>query len=283
MIKRILHIIKNIFGKQINQDGDFIFTDEIIVPFFNNVRKYVVEETTISIYTRDIIPKLSTKSTIDYIKTDLYSVFNIKHSNNKKISLRKLERFDRYSLAKVSLSIISKYRKVLKEQIDKKILYTISEMGRLTSSSYGQAKDSLSLLTVSKNTSIHSLIHKIEYADEVLNKINGIGLKHIIISKCFYDKLRYRIYNNSIMIRDKQVEIQTLPDYLEKVDPVCLICSSVIDEKSTPGIVFVHKKPKVRINKNTTDTKTDIEYFQEYEIQKSGSKPELFYLRFYQT
>ena len=274
------------FGKQINQNGDFIFTDEIIVPFFNNIRKYVVEETSITVYTRDMLSQLSTKSTkstINFIKTDLYSVFNVKHSNSKKISLRKLERLDRYSLSQVSLSIISKYRKVLKEQIDKKILYTISEMGRLTSSSYGQAKDSLSLLTVSKNTSIHSLIHKFEYADEVLNKINGIGLKHIIISKCFYDKLRYRIYNNSIMIRDKQVEIQTLPEYLEKVDPVCLICSSVIDEKSTPGIVFVHKKPKVRISKNTTDIKTDIEYFQEYEIQKSGSKPELFYLRFYQT
>lgn len=283
MIKRILHIIKSLFGKQINQNGDFIFTDEVIVPLFNNIRKYVVDENTINIYTRDIIPQLTKQSTIDFIKTDLYSIFNVKHSNNKKISLKKLERFDRYSLTQVSLSIISKYRKVLKEQIDKKILYTISEMGRLTASAYGQAKDSLSLLTVSKNTSIQSLIHKLEYSDEVLMKINGIGLKHIIISKCFYDKLRYRIYNNSITIRDKQIEIQTLTDYLEKLDPVCLICSSVIDEKTTPGLVFVHKKPKVRITQNTTDMKTNIEYFQEYEIQKSGTRPELFYLRFYQT
>lgn len=283
MIQRILHIIKSIFVKQIDENGDFIFTDEIIVPFFNNIRKYVVEENDINIYTRDSIPQLSKDSKTDFLKSDLYSVFTLKHLNSKNIILNKLDRKDRYSLTQVSLFIISQYRKVLKEQIDKKILYTISEMGRLTSSVCGQVQDTFTTLTVSRNTSIQSLIQKLEYADKILKKINGIGLKHILISKCFYDKLRYRIYNNSINIHDTQVEIQVLPEYLEKIDPVCLLCSSVIDEKNTPGIVFVHKKPKVRISINSDDSKTEVNYFQEYEIQKTGSKPELFYLRFYQT
>jgi hypothetical protein len=285
MIKKLLHILKKFLYIGSKKDNSFIFVDETIVSFFTNVRQCVIENSdTTSIYTKDLIPHKSEYS-IEYIQSDLYSNFSIKRKNTQNLIFKNIEKDDRCFYLNFSKFISEKYKFSLKQKIDKKILYLISELGRLTASAYGQARDTFSMLTISKHTNTVSLINKIQYADNLLKELNNIGLKHIVISNCFYEKLKDKIYNNSITIHNKEIQVQVLPDYLEKIDPICLICSSVIDGSDTPGIIYVHKRPEIKIQKQIfeNEIKTIVDYTQEYEIQKCGTKPEFFYVRFYQT
>lgn len=285
MIREILNKLKSIIVPEKN-DNAFVYYDKSIFSYFDNVRQYSINDNidAINICTQDIVPKKIGKN-IEYEKKEIHTVVQLKESiikrliiNNKSIKLSTRS----YLIKKF---IFNKYKSTVIEKIDSDIFYLMSEMGRVTSSVYAQTSNNFPLLTISKFTTLESLLKKIEKSDDILLQLNGIGLKHIIVSKCFYEKLQKKIVNGNIVINNKTIIVQCLPTYLENSNPVCLILSSTLNKDETPGIVLIHKKPNIKINKDAfkSNNKIFVNYEQQYGVQKCGTNPEFYYLRFYQT
>jgi hypothetical protein len=169
------------------------------------------------------------------------------------------------------------------ESIDQMLLFSMSELGRTTTSIYGQIKESIGTFTVSNLTTSDSIIQKIEYADVALKELNSIGLKHVIVSNLLFEKIKNHIVETKLKINHKLVSYQILPEHLESTDPLCLICTSQSPDDLTPGIVMVYKNLILDIVENTNRDSLEFHLSKEYSIQKVGKRPEFFYIRFLQT
>jgi hypothetical protein len=285
MIKDFLHKIKSIFVQE-NKDDTFVYYDKSIFSYFTNIRQYLVDDDTnsISIYVEDIVPTKVGKN-VEYKKINSHPIVQIKEKIWKVLVINSISAKVKNSKYLIKKFIFNKYKKIVSEKIDSDIFYLMSEMGRVTSSIYIKTSNNFPLLTISKLTTKESLLLKIEECDGILFQLNGIGLKHILVSKCFYDKLKANINNGKILLKNKEISVQLLPEYLEGSNPTCLILSSVDKDNDTPGIVLVHKNPKIKLQNRTINSpkKIVVNYLQEYQIQKCGTNPEFFYLRFYQT
>ena len=280
----MLEIIKstydNLFKKEDAINGSYFFRS--LISTFQNIVQYdLADLDTARIHTKDIIT-FSYKNKINYRKEDVYTVIKTESVLNQSISIKK-ELLKDLKIEEVVEEVKNVLEHKMIESIDKMMLFTMSELGRTTSSIYGHVKDSIGRFTISKDTTASYLIEKLEFADIVLKELNNIGLKHIIFSKSIYSKLASSIENSKIKINHKLITYQLLPEHLDVADQMCLIATSQYYDDSSPGIVMVYKNLKLDIIENETDNTVDFNLSKEYSIKKVGKKPEFFYLRFLQT
>jgi hypothetical protein len=249
---------------------------------FENVSQYDLDGlNTARIHTKDIIP-YKYKNQINYKKEDLYTVVETNEFLSKSIIINSNNISESNNE-----EIISRIKSILEVKIihaiDEMIYFLMSELGRKTSTIYGQLKESIGTFTISNETTSESILQKLEYSDIVLKELNSIGLKHIIISKSMYLKLINYVKESKIKINHKLISFQILPDYLETPDQLCLIATSQTVKDLTPGIAIVYKNLILDIIKKPKEEIVEFHLSKEYCLQKIGKNPEFFYIRFLQT
>ncbi len=275
MIKEISNKISEYFSKH---KEDVLKLRPIMSSFENVAHYYLDGHKTARIHTKNIIPHLF-KNTINFRKEDLYSVVQ----TNKKIektlhfSEEELSSNDRDFLIQSGVTIL--HNEMIKE-LNKEVLYLMSDMGRITAGGYGQIKQTIGNFTISDLTNSDAIKFRLEYCDSVLKELNNVGLKHILLSKSIYQKLEQHIQEEYIVINHKRIKVEIIPNYLEN-DSLCLIASSQDAEDLTPGIVIIYNSTNINVvEKNKT---LSLNLTQEYALEKVGYKPEFYYLRFLQT
>lgn len=280
MIDLIKSSFEKIFSSKNSEKKSFKFKS--IVSSFQNIAQYDLENLdTARIHTKDIIP-YKYKTQINYKKEDLYTVIETNKLVSESLFLAK-DTIDGSNIDLIAERVKSILEDKLIESIDQMLLFTMSELGRVTTSICGQIKESIGTFTISDLTTSDSILQKIEYADITLKELNNIGLKHIIISNILFEKIKNHIVDTKLKINHKLVTYQVLPKHLEFTDPLCLICTSQSPNDLTPGIVMVYKNLILDIVENTNRDSLEFHLSKEYSIQKVGKRPEFFYIRFLQT
>jgi hypothetical protein len=236
---------------------------------FENVSQYDLDGlNTARIHTKDIIP-YKYKNQINYKKEDLYTVVETNEFLSKSIIINSNNISESNNE-----EIISRIKSILEVKIihaiDEMIYFLMSELGRKTSTIYGQLKESIGTFTISNETTSESILQKLEYSDIVLKELNSIGLKHIIISKSMYLKLINYVKESKIKINHKLISFQILPDYLETPDQLCLIATSQTVKDLTPGIAIVYKNLILDIIKKPKEEIVEFHLSKEYCLQKIG-------------
>lgn len=280
MIDLIKSSFEKIFSSNNSEKKSFKFKS--IVSSFQNIAQYDLENLdTARIHTKDIIP-YKYKTQINYKKEDLYTIIETNKLVSESLFLAK-DTIDGSNIDLIAERVKSILEDKLIESIDQMLLFTMSELGRVTTSICGQIKESIGTFTISDLTTSDSILQKIEYADITLKELNNIGLKHIIISNILFEKIKNHIVDTKLKINHKLVTYQVLPKHLEFTDPLCLICTSQSPNDLTPGIVMVYKNLILDIVENTNRDSLEFHLSKEYSIQKVGKRPEFFYIRFLQT
>lgn len=275
MIEQITHKIKRIFSEKNGQ----IYKLRPITSSFVNIAHYSLDNNTSArIYTKNIIAH-KFKNTINFKKEDLYNVVTTTRKIEKTLTFNQNEVKDigRESLLQNGIKLL---QEKISEDLDKESLFLMSEMGRITASGYGQIKQNIGNFTISKDTNGDAILYRLASCDSALKELNNIGLKHIILSQFIFDKIKDSIKEDYIVVNHKQIKYQLLSEYLD-TDSLCLIASSQVVEESTPGIVMVYNTMTMEISEKTDDL--SIALSQEYAIDKVGSRPEFYYIRFLQT
>lgn len=275
MIEQITHKIKRIFSEKNGQ----IYKLRPITSSFLNIAHYSLDNNTSArIYTKNIIAH-KFKNTINFKKEDLYNVVTTTRKIEKTLTFNQNEVKDigRESLLQNGIKLL---QEKISEDLDKESLFLMSEMGRITASGYGQIKQNIGNFTISKDTNGDAILYRLASCDSALKELNNIGLKHIILSQFIFDKIKDSIKEDYIVVNHKQIKYQLLSEYLD-TDSLCLIASSQVVEESTPGIVMVYNTMTMEISEKTDDL--SIALSQEYAIDKVGSRPEFYYIRFLQT
>jgi hypothetical protein len=275
MIEQIAHKIKRIFSEKNGQ----IYKLRPITSSFVNIAHYSLDNNTSArIYTKNIIAH-KFKNTINFKKEDLYNVVTTTRKIEKTLTFNQNEVKDigRESLLQNGIKLL---QEKISEDLDKESLFLMSEMGRITASGYGQIKQNIGNFTISKDTNGDAILYRLASCDSALKELNNIGLKHIILSQFIFDKIKDSIKEDYIVVNHKQIKYQLLSEYLD-TDSLCLIASSQVVEESTPGIVMVYNTMTMEISEKTDDL--SIALSQEYAIDKVGSRPEFYYIRFLQT
>lgn len=280
MIDLIKSSFEKIFLNKNSEKKSFKFKS--ITSNFQNIAQYDLEHLdTARIHTKDIIP-YKYKTQINYKKEDLYTVIEANQIVSESIFIKK-NIVEDSNIDTITENVKGILEDKLIESIDQMLLFSMSELGRITTSIYGQIKESIGTFTVSNLTTSDSIIQKIEYADIALKELNSIGLKHIIVSNLLFEKMKNHIVETKLKINHKLVSYQILPEHLESTDSLCLICTSQSPDDLTPGIVMVYKNLILDILENTNRDSLEFHLSKEYSIQKVGKRPEFFYIRFLQT
>lgn len=280
----MIDIIKSVYNKLFSENDSLekSYRFKSLISNFKNIAQYDLENLdTARIHTKDIIP-YKFKNHINFKKEELYTVIKVDKILSESLSIKK----DLIKDNNIE-DVIHKVKVILEdkviESIDKMILFMMSELGRTTTSIYGQFKESIGAFTISKDTTSDSIIRKLEYSDIVLKELNNIGLKHVILSKFLSEKLKEYKNESNLKINHKLIPYQEIPEYLESIDPLCLIASSQTIDDLTPGIVMIYKNLILDIVEDTKEETINFLLSKEYSIQKVGKKPEFFYIRFLQT
>lgn len=280
----MIELIKSAYDKLFSKDDTITksYRFKSLISTFQNIAQYDLEDLdTARIHTKDIIP-YKYKTQINYRKEDLYTVIKTDKLLSESFYLNK-SYLEEHSIEDVILQIKSTLESKLIEKIDQMILFSMSELGRITTSIYGQVRESIGRFTISNEITPDSLLNRLEYSDVVLKELNNIGLKHIIISKRLFNKLESFLQDSKIKVNHKLISYQLLPEHLEETDPLCLIATSQSYNDLTPGIVMIYKNLILDILENKETDYIEFHLSKEYSIQKVGKKPEFFYIRFLQT
>lgn len=280
----MIDLIKNIYDKLFSKEDEISksYRFKSVISSFKNIAQYDLENLdTARIHTKDIIPH-KYKNQINYRKEDLYTVIKADKLLSESLYVDKNILQDQ-TVENVAENIKNILENKMIESIDEMILFSMSELGRITTTIYGQVKESIGRFTVSSEITSDSLINKLEYSDIVLKELNNIGLKNIIISNDLFKKIEKFSEESKIKINHKLIPYQVLPDYLEKSNPLCLIATSQCYNDLTPGIVIIYKNLILDILENKENDIIEFHLSKEYSIQKVGKKPEFFYIRFLQT
>jgi hypothetical protein len=280
MIELIKKTYDKLFIKENSASKSYRFKS--LIGSFQNIAQYDLGDLdTARIHTKDIIPH-KYKDKINYRKEDLYTVIKTNKLLSESLYVEK-EVLQNHLLEDVIEKIKDKLESKIIESIDEMILFSMSELGRITSSIYGQVKESIGQFTISNEITPESLIRKLEYADIVLKELNNIGLKHLIISRKIFSKIESYSQESKIKLNHKLVSYQLLPEHLEATNPLCIIATSQNYSDMTPGIVIVYKNLILDILENKKNDIVEFHLSKEYSIQNVGKKPEFFYIRFLQT
>ena len=280
MIELIKSAYDKLFSKEDNITKSYRFKS--VISSFQNIAQYDLEDLdTARIHTKDIIP-YKFKNQINYRKEDIYTVIKTDKLLSESLYVNKLI-LQEHSIEDLVEQIKTRLETKMIESIDRMILFSMSELGRITASIYGQIKDSIGRFTISNEITSDSLLNRLEYADVVLKELNNIGLKHIIISRNLCKTLEPFLQDSKIKVNHKLISYQLLPEYLEESDSVCLITTSQSYNDLTPGIVMIYKNIILDILENKETDYVEFHLSKEYSIQKVGKKPEFFYIRFLQT
>lgn len=280
MIELIKSAYDKLFSKEDNTTKSYRFKS--VISSFQNIAQYDLEDLdTARIHTKDIIPH-KFKNQINYRKEDIYTVIKTDKILSESLYVNK-SILKEHSIEELVNQIKTRLETKMIESIDQMILFSMSELGRITTSIYGQVKDSLGRFTISNEITSDSLLNRIEYADIVLKELNNIGLKHIIISRNLFKKLESFLQDSKLKVNHKLIPYQLLPEHLEESDSLCLITTSQSYNDLTPGIVMIYKNLILDILENKETDYVEFHLSKEYSIQKVGKKPEFFYIRFLQT
>lgn len=275
MIEDLSHKIKKLFSKK----KEHSWKMKPITSSFNNIAHYSLDSfENARIQVKNVIP-YRFKNTINFKKEDIFIVVTTNKTIEKTLQFEKeeIETYGKEVLIDKAISILQ--NEIVKE-LDRECLHLMSDMGRITSGSYGQIKQTIGNFTISDSTKADAIIDRLSFCDRVFKEFTNTGLKHITISKFLHKKLQEFIEGEYIKVNHKKIKYEILPEHINN-EPLCIIGSSQIIDELTPGIVMVYSNMKVTLQESNKTLSVTLS--EDYALEKVGLKSELYYIRFLQT
>ncbi len=261
-----------------------------IVSTFPMVRIYCVGQSQqVNIKTHDIY---HTKNATGFTNRDILSIIGVDDNIQRTFEI-KTNLIEGLDSSRDILDILpANVLDDMRDELNANVYWQIGEFGRITSTVYGRHNKSIERLTISERTKPRVILDKILMANNVMEELTTRSAKSICCSSSIIEKMKeldeYSVVENMgiLKIPSKEfplsISVYPLPSKIDARNPNSIIISAVDPGLELPGLVGIFNDLKIEIYRIDRYT-SKVNITQSWALKACGTKPEFYYVRFFET